>query len=218
MTSFRRQVQLRPRHDVVCHVGGHAGQAEPAQHAPEAHLDADELEARVGRPHQGDVGNSREAAPDDVDDLGVENVPHEQDFIVGERVDVRMRRQVEFFAEHNCRVPEVDDGGPRQKEVRSSPSTLHQDSADESGPGMSVETDREIHDVTDERAVGVEHGLTGLLTKPQRARTRIRRIRERSAGRCPIRTWKSRVPGCHCADVVSLGSSARSVVFRWTKS
>ena len=72
-------------------------QAEPAQHPGEADLDADEFEVVIGA-GQHHVGDPGQPLADDVDDLGVQNVTHQQDLVVVERIGGRVDREIACFA------------------------------------------------------------------------------------------------------------------------
>ena len=59
---------------------------------PKPDLHADELEVLVGGAGEHHVGDPGESLPDDVDDLGVEHVAHEQELVVVDGVADRRRR------------------------------------------------------------------------------------------------------------------------------
>ena len=84
MPSVGGQVQVGPGYDVAADAGRQSGKAQSPEHRVESDLDSDQFESAVNRLRERDVGDPCESLPDDVDDLGVEHVPNEQDLVVAE--------------------------------------------------------------------------------------------------------------------------------------
>jgi hypothetical protein len=79
--SLRRQMQACPGHDISSCALRPCGQTQAAKHPAEPHLDTDQLEAVTGHSGQADVGDPRKPQSNHVDDLRVEDVTHQQDFM-----------------------------------------------------------------------------------------------------------------------------------------
>ena len=117
-------MQIRPHHHVLAG-RQHRGQVQPAQHAAEAHFDTDQLEVPVGGRGQHHVGDAGQPLADDIDDLGVQHVPHQQDLLVGQRlgevVDHIALGAGGVDAQHQLVPPDVGHRFPWKQQQRAAP-------------------------------------------------------------------------------------------------
>ena len=125
--SFGSQVQIGPGHYILAGMSRQSSKAESAKHSTEPDLDADEFEPADGCSGQRDIGDARESLPHHIDDLGVEDVAHQQDLVVdqafGDRSDGAVR-WVDAAAYDDPGVLEFLDRRPRQQKV-GCPSTSY---------------------------------------------------------------------------------------------
>jgi len=164
VASVGCEMQVCPRHDILGGVGCQASQSEPAEHAAESHLDADQLEPTVRCLREQDIGDPGESPAHDVDDLGVQHISYQQDFIGTEAVDGRGDGEggrVDAGTHQDTVLFEFVNRRPRHQEIgRLAPPD--EESLHHSRGRIPVEINGEISQATDGPTVGRQHILAGF--------------------------------------------------------
>ena len=131
VSAFGGQMQIAPRDGIAVRPGGQPAQAEALQHRSETDFDADEFHSAIGASGEHDIGDAGKPLSGDVDDLRIENITHQQDFLgvqcFGDRGDGELgtiRRQLEATG------LEGPDDCPWHQQVLVF-LAVHQDSVDE---------------------------------------------------------------------------------------
>ncbi|CAN5791413.1 hypothetical protein BH09ACT7_BH09ACT7_38920 [soil metagenome] len=167
VASVGGEVEVSPRHDVVAGAGRQSWQAESSKHSTEPDLDTNQFESVVGSSRERDIGDSREPLTHDVHDLGVEDVPHQQNFVstqIGTGGGGCEGGRVLIVAQYHARVLEDLEGRPRHEQVRAL-SAAYEDTLHQLWSRLRVEVDGEVGDATDNATVGSEHFLPRLLSQ-----------------------------------------------------
>ncbi len=131
VSAFGGQMQIAPSDGIAVRPGGQPAKAKAPQHRPETDFDADEFHPAIGASGEHHIGDAGHSLAGNIDDLRVENITHQQDFLgvqcVGHRADAELGavcRQLEATGldRHNCR--------PRHQQVVVR-LAVHHDSIDE---------------------------------------------------------------------------------------
>ena len=93
VTALGGQVQVGPGDDILVGACRQSMQAESPQYPAEADLGADQFEPVVGGAGEHHVGYPGKSLAHNVDDLGVNDVAHEQDLVVTKRFGGRGDRE-----------------------------------------------------------------------------------------------------------------------------
>ena len=170
VSPIRGEVQIRPGDDVVTESGDDApqspspqsqpAQSQPAQHGAESHLRAEEFEPTLSSRDEQHVGDPGQSLADNVDDLGVQHVAPQQDFVgsqcLRQRVDLEAGHLGGTDGEHHLIGSDIGDDGPGQHQGGGAAAGDHQ-SLDELRPGLIAEAHRQVGEPTQHPAVGAEH-------------------------------------------------------------
>ena len=169
VTSFGCQVQVGPVHDVPAHAAGQASTVRAGAAHRRIRPRHREFEPPVRRRDRQDVGDPGESLTDDVNDLGVQHVAHQQDFIATEAVDGRGDREggrVNAGTHQDTGVFELVDRGPRHKQIGCS-APPDEESLHHPRPCILIEIDGEISQATDRPNVGSQHILASFAAQQE---------------------------------------------------
>lgn len=145
-----------PFHDIAWCPRRQLGQAESSQYCAETDFDADQFESIPGHRGERDVGHPGESPTDDIDDLGVEDISHDQNLVAMQRgigASNLERGDVDSGAQRNSTRADILGDRPRQEQIVCPPAP-NQQSLYPRRAGLDVEADGQVGESSDRAAVG----------------------------------------------------------------
>ena len=94
MTPIGCQMQIRPGDGLIRRSICEPTKSESLEHPMESHLHGEDLEAAVGATGERHIGDPGEAMSDHIDNLGVEHITAQQQFIGGQLLTHRFDREL----------------------------------------------------------------------------------------------------------------------------
>ena len=94
MAPIGCQMQIRPGDGLIRRTICESTKSEPFEHSMEPHLHSEDLEAAIGATGERHIGDPGEAMSDHIDNLGVEHITAQQQFIGGQLLTHRFDREL----------------------------------------------------------------------------------------------------------------------------
>jgi hypothetical protein len=94
MTAIGCQMQIRPGDGLIRRTICEPTKSEPFQYSMESHLHGEDLEATIGAAGERHIGDPSKAMSDHIDDLGVEHITAQQQFVRGQVLAHRIDREL----------------------------------------------------------------------------------------------------------------------------
>ena len=94
MTSIGCEMQIRPGDGLILRTICEPAKSEPFEHPVESDLHGEDLETAIGASGERHIGDPGEAMADHIDDLGVEHITAQQQFIGGQLLTHRFDREL----------------------------------------------------------------------------------------------------------------------------